>query len=184
MHLALAGLAFAWLRGRGLWLFAGEAALLASILVGHHLVRALFEPLEVVRAGGQFIAERDFSSRLREVGQPELDALVAVYNRMIDRLREERLRAQEQHHFLEEVVRASPAGVLTFDFDGRLSTVNPGAERLLMRSRADLLGLRPDDLPVPFAARVAALHPGESTVLPLQGSRRVRWLKARFLDHG
>jgi PAS domain-containing protein len=39
----------------------------------------------------------------------------------------ELLRAQEQHHFLEEVVRASPAGILTFDFDGRLTTVNPGA---------------------------------------------------------
>jgi signal transduction histidine kinase len=184
LHLVLAGLAFAWLRGRGLWLLVGEAALVASILLGVHLVRALFGPLELVRTGAQFIAERDFSSRLREVGQPELDALIAVYNLMIDSLREERLRAQEQHHFLEEVVRASPAGILTFDFDGRLTTVNPGAERLLMRPGADLLGLRLDDLPVPFVARVAGLLPGESAVLPLHGSRRVRWLKTTFLDHG
>ena len=180
----LGGLAFAWLRGRGLWLLAGEVALVASILLGVHLVRALFGPLDLVRTGAQFIAERDFSSRLREVGQPELDALIAVYNLMIDSLREERLRAQEQHHFLEEVVRASPAGILTFDFDGRLTSVNPGAERLLLRSSADLLGLRLDELPVPFVARVAALLPGESAVLPLQGSRRVRWLKTSFLDHG
>jgi two-component system nitrogen regulation sensor histidine kinase NtrY len=180
----LAGLLFASLRGRGLWILAGELALVASVLLGVHLVRALFGPLELVRAGAQFIAERDFSSRLREVGQPELDALIAVYNLMIDSLREERLRAQEQHHFLEEVVRASPAGILTFDFDGRLTTVNPGAERLLMRPGADLLGLRLDELPVPFVARVAGLLPGESSVLPLQGSRRVRWLKTTFLDHG
>ena len=184
LHLVLAGLAFAWLRGRGLWLLAGEAALVASIVLGVHLVRAVFGPLELVRAGAQFIAERDFSSRLREVGQPELDALIAVYNLMIDSLREERLRAQEQHHFLEEVVRASPAGILTFDFDGRLTTVNPGAERLLVRPAADLLGLRLDELPVPFVARVAGLAPGESAVLPLQGSRRVRWLKTTFLDRG
>jgi len=184
LHLVLAGLAFAWLRGRGLWLLAGEAGLAASIVFGIHLVRALFGPLELVRAGAQFIAERDFSSRLREVGQPELDALIAVYNRMIDGLREERLRAQEQHHFLEQVVRASPAGILTFDFDGRLSTVNPGAERLLMRPGADLRGLRLGELPVPFVAQVAGLAPGGSAVLPLQGSRRVRWLKTSFLDHG
>jgi nitrogen fixation/metabolism regulation signal transduction histidine kinase len=137
-----------------------------------------------VRTGVQFIAERDFSSRLREVGQPELDGLVTVYNRMIDSLREERLRAQEQHHFLEEVVRASPAGILTFDFDGRLTTANPGAERLLVRSAADLLGLRLDELPAPFVALVAGLAPGESVVLPHHGSRRVRWLKSRFLDRG
>jgi signal transduction histidine kinase len=184
LHLVLAALAFAWLRGRGLWLLAGEVALAASILLGVHLVRALFGPLELVRTGAQFIAERDFSSRLREVGQPELDALIGVYNLMIDSLREERLRAREQHHFLEEVVRASPAGILTFDFDGRLTSVNPGAERLLMRRGADLLGLRLDELPVPFVARVAALLPGESAVLPLHGSRRVRWLKTTFLDHG
>jgi two-component system nitrogen regulation sensor histidine kinase NtrY len=180
----LAALAFAWLRGRGLWLLAAEVALVVSILLGVHLFRALFGPLELVRTGAQFIAERDFSSRLREVGQPELDALIAVYNLMIDSLREERLRAQEQHHFLEEVVRASPAGILTFDFDGRLTTVNPGAERLLVRPGADLLGLRLEELPVPFVARVAGLLPGESAVLPLQGSRRVRWLKTSFLDHG
>ncbi|HXK08790.1 MAG TPA: ATP-binding protein [Vicinamibacteria bacterium] len=184
MHVALAALAFAWLRGRGLWLLAGEAGLVASMLLGVHLLRALFGPLQLVRDGVQFIAERDFSSRLREVGQPEVDALVGVYNRMIDSLREERLRAREQHHFLEEVVRASPAGILTFDFDGRLSTVNPGAERLLMRPGSDLLGLRLEDLPVPFVAQVADLAAGESAVLPLQGSRRVRWLKTRFLDHG
>jgi nitrogen fixation/metabolism regulation signal transduction histidine kinase len=184
LHLVLAGLAFAWLRGRGLWLLAGEAGLVLSILLGVHLFRALFGPLELVRTGVQFIAEKDFSSRLREVGQPELDSLVAVYNRMVDSLREERVRAQEQHHFLEEVVRASPAGILTFDFDGRLTTVNPGAERLLMRSAPDLLGLRLDELPVPFVARVAGLAPGESAVLPLHGSRRVRWLKSRFLDRG
>ena len=180
----LAGLAFAWLRTRGLWLLAGEAALALSMLLGVHLFRALFRPLELVRAGAQFIAESDFSSRLREVGQPELDALVGVYNRMIDSLREERLRAQEQHHFLEEVVRASPAGILTFDFDGRLTTVNPGAERLLMRPPADLLGLALEQLPVPLITRVAGLTAGESVVLPLQGSRRVRWLKSRFLDRG
>jgi len=180
----LAGLAFAWLRGRGLWLLAGEAALVVSIVVGARFLRALFGPLELVRTGIQFIAERDFSSRLLEVGQPELDALVAVYNRMIDSLREERLRAQEQHHFLEEVVQASPAGILTFDFGGRLSTVNPGAERLLMRAGADLVGLRLEELPMPFIARVAGLATGESAVLPFQGSRRLRWLKSRFLDHG
>jgi signal transduction histidine kinase len=103
---------------------------------------------------------------------------------MIDSLREERLRAREQHHFLEEVVRASPAGILTFDFDGRLTTVNPGAERLLLRPAADLVGLRLDELPVPFVGRVAGLAPGDSAVLPLQGSRRVRWLKTSFLDRG
>jgi two-component system, NtrC family, nitrogen regulation sensor histidine kinase NtrY len=181
---ALLGLAFAWLRERGLWLLAFEVGLGLSVLTGVRLFRGLFRPLELLRTGTQFIAERDFSSRLLEVGQPELDALVSVYNRMIDSLREERLRAREQHHFLEEVVRVSPAGILTFDFDGRLSTANPRAERLLDRPAEELLGLRPEELPAPLAPRVAGLAPGESVVLPMHGNRRVRWLRSSFLDRG
>jgi signal transduction histidine kinase len=53
-----------------------------------------------------------------------------------------------------------------------------------MRPAADLLGLRLEELPAPFIARVAGLVPGASAVLPLQGSRRVRWLKSSFLDRG
>jgi two-component system nitrogen regulation sensor histidine kinase NtrY len=53
-----------------------------------------------------------------------------------------------------------------------------------MRPGSSLLGLRLDELPVPFIARVAGLLPGESVVLPLQGSRRMRWLKTHFVDRG
>ncbi len=180
----LATLAFALLRAQAPWLLAAEVLLVASAATGLRLLRALFGPLELVQASAAMLAERDFATRLRDVGQPELDALIAVYNRMIDALREERLRAIEQHHFLEEVVRASPAGVLTFDFDGRLTTANPGAERLLRRPAAELLGRPLADLPAPFIERVAALDVGQSEVLPLHGNRRVRWQKSRFMDHG
>ena len=54
-----------------------------------------------------------------------MDALVRIYNQMVDRLREERLRLQEQHYFLDRVLAASPAGVLTLDFDGRVDLAQP-----------------------------------------------------------
>jgi two-component system nitrogen regulation sensor histidine kinase NtrY len=165
-------------------LLAAEVLLLASAAMGLWLLRGLFGPLQLVRNSAVMLAERDFSTRLREVGQPELDALIAVYNRMIDALREERLRAIEQHHFLEEVVRASPAGVLTFDFDGRLTTANPGAERLLRRHAAEIAGRPLGQLPASFIERIAALPVGGSVILPLYGNRRVRWQKSQFMDHG
>jgi nitrate/nitrite-specific signal transduction histidine kinase len=34
------------------------------------------------------MSERDFSSRFREVGQPEMDALIRIYNDMSERLRD------------------------------------------------------------------------------------------------
>ena len=99
---------------------AGSAAVafLVSFLVWLRLVGSLFGTIDVIRTGAQFIQERDFSSRIREVGSPELDDLVQIYNRMVDHLREERIRLQEQHYFLEKILNASPSGILTLDYDG------------------------------------------------------------------
>ena len=102
-----------------------------SIVLGVLLVRSFFVPLELIRTGAELISERDFTSQFREVGQPEMDALIRIYNQMIERLREERLKAQEQHYFLDRVLTASPAGILTLDFDGRIDLVNPSARVLL-----------------------------------------------------
>src|SRR5262245_15050338 len=118
VHLALGTATFWALQESPGWLIAAEVAFAISIVVGFFLVRAFFLPLDLIRGGTQLIEEQDFGSSFRELGQPEMDALVQVYNRMIARLREERLRQQEQHYLLERVLEASPAGFLALDFDG------------------------------------------------------------------
>jgi hypothetical protein len=95
------------------------------------LVRAFFVPLALIRTGAELIGEQDFSSTFLPVGQPEMDALIAVHNRMLTRLREERLRVQEQDALLARLLEASPAGVLTLDFDGRVLLANPASLALL-----------------------------------------------------
>ena len=70
------------------------------------LIRGMFRTLEVIQDSAQFLQEREFTSRFRETGQPELDSLVRVYNQMVDHLRDERTRQQEQHHFLSRILRA------------------------------------------------------------------------------
>ena len=59
---------------------------------------------------------------------------------MIDRLRDERVQLQEQHHFLSRILAVSPLGALFLDFDGRVAYVNPAAERLLEQPGAHLQG--------------------------------------------
>ena len=44
---------------------------------------------------------QDFSSRLAPVGQREADRIVSIFNRMMNQLKEERLRLREQNHFLD-----------------------------------------------------------------------------------
>jgi PAS domain S-box-containing protein len=159
-----------------------EALFALSIVFGYLLVRAFFVPLELIRTGAELISERDFTSQFREVGQPEMDALIHVYNRMIGRLREERLKAQEQHYFLDRILNASPSGILTLDFDGRVSLLNPSARELLGLADEDAVGKRLEEVPGPGTA-LSAVPLGESRVLS-HGRRRLKVSRAELFDRG
>ncbi|HEV7506821.1 MAG TPA: ATP-binding protein [Thermoanaerobaculia bacterium] len=180
IHAILAAISFVVLRENRLWLLAVEGLFVLSIVLGGLLVRAFFVPLDLIRTGAELIGERDFTSQFREVGQPEMDALIRVYNQMIGRLREERLKLQEQHYLLDRLLAASPAGIVTLDFDGRVTSLNPVAGKLL--------GVLPDEAAgkslVELAPALAAIPVGGSEVLSLQGGRRLKASRAEFFDRG
>ncbi len=131
LHLLFAALAAALLWEHRWYLLIAEPAFLVSLAIGIWLVRAIFDPLDLIGAGTQSLSEGDFSSRLLASGQPEMDALVGVHNQMIDRLREERLRVVEQQGFLADLTIASPTGIIVLDFDRRSASLNPAAVRIL-----------------------------------------------------
>jgi two-component system, NtrC family, nitrogen regulation sensor histidine kinase NtrY len=183
-HLLFAGVAVYLLWQNRLWLLAVEAVFVASLYAGWRLIRGLFSGLELVKSGAQFISDSDFTARFNEAGHPELDQLIQVYNRMVDHLRDERVRLQEQNYFLDKVLTASPSGVVTLDFDGRISLVNPSALKMLGLPRESLIGQKLGELPTPLAPALSELEVGEARVLPLQAGRRVKCRKAQFLDRG
>ena len=170
LHVVFAVAAVFLLLQNVMLLFAVEACFALSIIVSVRLAGALFVPLDLIRTGAELIAERDFTSRFVPIGQPEMDRLIAVYNQMIDRLRDERLAAEEQQHLLQQIVRVSPGGIVICDFDGRIQQANPAAERLLQES-----GVRQ------ALDEVAA---GESRLVSIAGARRLRVLCAEFRDRG
>ena len=170
LHLVFAAAAVFVLMENRLLLFAVEACFAASILISYRLVRALFVPLDLIRTGAELIGERDFTSRFVPVGQPEMDRLIAIYNGMIDRLREERLAAEEQHHLLQRIMQASPSGIVIYGFGGGVQQTNPSAERLLRDPRVG------EALP--------SVPPGESRLLALDGARRLKVRRAEFRDRG
>jgi nitrogen fixation/metabolism regulation signal transduction histidine kinase len=188
IHLLFAGVAVYLLSTNRVWLLAVEAVFIISLYVGMRLIRQLFNTIELINTGAQFIQDSDFTSRFSEVGQRELDHLIQVYNRMADHLREERTRMQEQNYFLDRVLTASPSGIVTLDFDGRVTTVNPAAERIFQEPSSALIGGKLSELNTPFRVALGNLKPGEAQVLPLNGPmlgrRRVKCHRSQFLDRG
>ncbi len=166
------------------WLLAVEAALVASLAVGLVLVRALLARGEIVNMSASFLRDRDFGTRLNRTGQADLDELVDVYNGMAEHLRFERVKQEEGQYFLDRILEASPSGILTFDFDGRISLANPAASRILGMRPDELRGRRLADLPSLFARELESLRPGAARVLALSGSRRIKAQASEFLDRG
>lgn len=169
VHLALAGIASFVLFQKPLFLFVIEGLLIASILIGWRLVNALFVPLDLIRTGAELISERDFTSHFAAVGQPEMDALVSVYNRMIDRLRDERLSAEERHQFLQRLVEASPSGIVICDFDANVEQMNPAARRMATPELLDA---------------ITPMQAGESKMITGDHGRRLKVWRAEFRDRG
>jgi signal transduction histidine kinase len=187
LHVLFAAAAFVLLRERRPWLLAAEAVFALSLLGGVALVRSLRRDLAPLEEASRLLAESDFATRFRPVGQPEVDRLVDVYNRMADQLREERTRNQEQQSLLGRILAVAPAGVVLLDFDGRVSFANPAAERLLAPAGSPepaLEGRRLDEVGSPLAAALRAMPAGQVSVVPLAGARRVRAHRGTFLDRG
>jgi two-component system nitrogen regulation sensor histidine kinase NtrY len=184
VHLLFAGVAIYLLLQNRLWLLVVEAVFLISLTLGLTLIKNLFGTLELINTGAQFINDGDFTARFREVGQKELDQLVHIYNRMIDHLRDERLKLQEQNYFLDKVLTASPSGIITLDFDYRIAMLNPCAETLLQSNVEALLGKTLAELRTPFADELNELRVGESRVINLMGRQRIKCQRSQFFDRG
>lgn len=182
LHVALGVLAWLSLRELPAWLLAAEGMLVLLFLAGLALVRALFVPMQMLQAGTELLREGDYMARFAATGQPELDALADVYNRMADQLRSERVRLVEQDLFLERLVDASPAGVVTLDLEGRVSFVSPSAQRLLGLESAARAGGSVAELGA-AGGTLAAMPIGSSRLVELEG-RTVRARRAEFRDRG
>ena len=183
VHLIFAGIALAAFLQQPLALIPLEILLAASLAIGLKMFRTLFVPLDLVKTGADLIGERDFTTHFVDVGQPEMDALILVYNRMIDRLREERLRLEEHQVFLSRIISSSPSAIVTTDFNGAIEEVNDAFLSILQLDRSELTGRQLGEVNHPLVAALAALEVGPARVVNVMG-RRLKCWHARFFDRG
>ena len=186
LHAAVAALVVPLLVTNRLWLVAVEAFFIGSLLAGFRLVRGLFASLDLLAEGARFLDEQEFTTRFLETGRPELDRLVSLYNRLADDLREERTKLREQHHFLSEVLRASPSGIVILDFDGRIDVVNPAATKVLGMAAESAKGRPLSDLPGALGSDLAAaaVAAGGPRVHTTGAGGKIRIVSSRFSDRG
>ncbi len=166
------------------WFIVSEVFILASLAFSVSLYRAFIRPLQLLMRGVDAIRDRDFNVRFLATGSPEMDKLIGVYNAMIDELRTERTKQEEQHFFLEKLIRTSPTGIVMLDFDEKVTAVNPRAALLMGLSEQELSGKSVKEIDTPLFKAIGALKSGASKILSLNDGRTYKIQKAHFVDRG
>lgn len=147
--------------------------------------RKLVIPMRGIANGMDLIRAQDFSSRLAKVGQPEADRIVEMFNAMMLRLRNERLRIREQDHFMDLLISVSPMGIIILDSYGKIMMNNPAAEEFLgMKEREGIIGKGLEELTSPLADGLVRLMPAKTETLRLSDSKIYRCSRLSFMDNG
>ena len=178
------GLLFLSSRLNLIYFYIGEGLVVFILCYLPFFYRKIVKPLNSIGSGMELLREQDFSSRLSPVGQYEADRIVNVFNRMMEQLKNERLRLREQNNFLDLLIKASPMGVILTTLDEDLSELNPMAQKMLGVRQEDVLGKKMNEIDSPLAAELANVPKGETATVRLNDSNIYRCTHSSFIDRG
>ena len=146
--------------------------------------RKIVKPMNTIGTGMELLREQDFSSRLSQVGQYEADRIVNIFNRMMEQLKNERLRMREQNHFLDLLIQASPMGVVITTLDGEISQLNPMAVKMLCVRMEEALNKKMEEVDSPLAVELAVIPKEETSVVRLNDANIYKCTRSSFIDRG
>ena len=162
-----------------------EGMVLLTIIYLITFYRLIIKPLQVIGDGMELLKEQDFSSRLRQVGQPEADKIVAIFNKMMEQLKEERLYLREQNHFLDLLINASPMGVIILNLDEYISSINPAACNIFGVKSADaVLNKRLNMINLPLPKELSNIEHYASKTIRLNDASIYKCTHSSFIDRG
>lgn len=184
LHLVTLVLTFFIFRDHKLLFLAAEVLIIVSIIIAWQLYNQLIQPLKMLLQGADAIKDRDFNVKFLETGKYEMDQLIKVYNEMIDQLRAERTRQEQQHFFLEKLIDTSPTGIIILDFENNIQQVNPKALQLLGLEEKSVTGKYIYDLSHPVMQQIRQLKSGEAKTITLNGAATYKLQKSHFIDRG
>ncbi len=161
-----------------------EILFVILIYLGIYLVRSVEFPVKMITTGIDLIRDKDFTHGFVETGSVDLKRLVKLYNEMIANLREERIKAKEQHVFLNKVLEASPAGIITLDLELKITHLNSSAAKFLDIAPDSVTDKQLSEIDSPIASTLLQLDEDESRVVTINGHHRVKCIHSKYYSTG
>ena len=120
----------------------GLVVVMLASWFGLYLARGITGPIRLLAEGTHAIAAGDLTYSIPQVGDDEIGHLVSSFNQMTADIRSSRAELEQRRRYIETLLRNVSAGVVGLDADGRVTTINPCAERMLGLRAADTVGRR------------------------------------------
>jgi nitrogen fixation/metabolism regulation signal transduction histidine kinase len=120
-----------------------------------YFYRKTIRPYDTMIGGIELVRDLDLTTRLAPSGQHETDVIVRTFNDLLNRLRGEHLRLEEQYTFLNLLIEASPMGIIQCDLDGHITSMNRAAREMLSPSVEETM------LALPLGEMTTVRLPGE-----------------------
>lgn len=184
LHLVALALSFYIFNENRGWFILCEAVIIVSAVIAIQLYRQLLSPIKMLLQGVEAIKDQEFNIKFLPTGKHEVDQLIDVYNQMIDELRTERTRQEEQHFFLEKLINTSPTGIIILDHDDHIYQFNPKAAQVLGLTDKELKGQHLASVKNPLMQQAALLKGGETITVKPDGVNTYKLQRSYFIDRG
>ncbi len=125
----------------------------SAIWFGFYIAQGLTGPIGKLAAATRRVAEGRLDFRLEKESDDEMGLLVDSFNQMTSdlqaskkqlesvnvALQQSNIELDERRHYIETILQNVPAGVISFDAEGKVTSINKFAEDLLHIDRDDYL---------------------------------------------
>lgn len=112
----------------------------ASTWIAFYVARGLTTPIKALAEGAGEIAAGNFGHRVDVLAEDELGILVGAFNDMSTRLEANAKELAERRRYIETVFESLPTGVISFDADLRVTTINGTAAAILRKDKDECVG--------------------------------------------
>ena len=112
----------------------------ASSWTALYIARGLTVPIKALAEGADRIAQGNFGHRVEVFAEDELALLIAAFNEMSGKLEASSAELGERRRYIETVLESLPTGVISFDAENKVTTINKSAVQILRLEDADFTG--------------------------------------------
>lgn len=184
LHLVTLVLSFFIFLDNKLLFILSEIFILISAILAWKLYNLLIQPLKTLMSGVEAIKEREFTTRFVTTGKHEMDELIEVFNNMMEVLRTERTKQEQQHFFLEKLIQTSPTGIIILDYENKVQQLNPKASHFLGINITSVYKKGVSEIDHPIMKQISELQSGESRTIAVNGLTTFKIQKSHFIDRG